>query len=194
MPIVEMVDHTQDPEKKIATYAAICYDADTSDDALERRMKKLLNLGHLATLRFASATFKVEGISRVCSHQLVRHPHLSYLQESQRYVAQSNGIVYTPGKILENEEVYKDTVRLVRQSHDLYNKLIANGVRKEDARYVLLQGSLTKMYITGNFQAWTDFIRNRTDKSAQQEIRDVAFAIQRHLNSIAPNIFPIKEE
>lgn len=189
---VELVDHTIDPERKIAMYAAVCYDADTGEEALQRRLKKLLNLGHLATLRFAYATFKIEHISRVCSHQMVRHPHLSYLQESQRYVAQESGVVKTPGKILDNPDVYKDTIKLVRQSHDLYNRLIEAGIRKEDARYVLLQGSLTKMYVTGNFQAWKDFIRNRTDKSAQQEIRDVAMSIERQLNGIAPNIFPLE--
>ena len=81
---VTMTDVTENAEVKIAEYAAICYDADTSPDRNKKRVKSLMKQRHLATLRFASATFLVEGISRACSHQIVRHPHLSFLQRSQR--------------------------------------------------------------------------------------------------------------
>ena len=182
---VTLVDWTENPEQKIAMCAAICYDADTSEEANDRRVKRLMNVGHLATLRFAYATFKIEGVSRTCSHQLVRHPHLSYLQRSQRYCNDSDMAFVTPEAIVDLEEYDA----FMETSLKYYEKLLESGVKKGDARFVLPQACTTDLYISGNFQAWNDFLKNRTDKAAQWEIRDVALEIQRELRRIAPNVF-----
>lgn len=182
--LITLVDHTLDPEEKIGRYAAICYDSDLSTEACIRRARSCVSRGHLATLRFASATFKIEGISRACSHQIVRSKHLDYLQESQRYVNQENAqFVYPKSK--------EDYLISGAYQHALaaYNELIKRGVKKEDARYVLPNGSTTRLYITGNFQAWKDFINLRSGKEVQWEIRSVAQEINRQLGEIAPNIF-----
>ena len=86
---VTLIDHTADPVAKIGAMAGICYDSDTSRDASVRRAAKCRDSGHLATLRFAYATFNVSGISRVCSHQIVRMAHAGILQRSQRYTLSS---------------------------------------------------------------------------------------------------------
>ena len=182
---VTLVDYTQDAEAKIATYSAVCYGADTSPDANARRIRKLLDLNHLATLRFANATFFIDGISRTCSHQIVRSSHLEFLQESQRYVKQ-HGIEYVVPESLEGDPDYQ---RLMATSYWTYTKLLGKGVRKEDARFALLEAAPTKLYVTGNFQAWHDFLRNRTDKHAQWEIREVAVQVGKQLANIAPNVF-----
>ncbi len=186
---VSLVDFTQDAEAKIATYSAVCYDSDTGKDANARRITKLLNLGHLATLRFAYATFFVEGVSRTCSHQLVRTKHLDYLQESQRYVDQTGIEIIIPPAIEQNEEAMEAYVRAMRICSYEYSHLRRLGIKKEDARFVLLEASPTKLYMTGNFQAWRDFLRNRTDKSAQWEVRAVAESIGKQLAGTAPNVF-----
>jgi thymidylate synthase (FAD) len=178
------VDHTEHAERKISTYAAICYAAQLDEAACDRRIKKLLNLGHLATLRFGYATFLVSGISRACSHQLVRAKHLDFLQESQRYVKQTDTKFVFPE--LRNVEMYRQAYEVALHC---YNELIRNGVRKEDARYVLPNAATTELYVTGNFQAWKDFLRNRQDKAAQWEIREVANQIATRLYEIAPTVF-----
>jgi thymidylate synthase (FAD) len=186
---VTLVDYTQDSESKIAQFSAICYDADTGEDANARRIKKLLSLGHLATLRFASATFLVERVSRTCSHQFVRTKHLDFLQESQRYVDQTKIDFIEPPNIGDNLEASCLFARLQMDSKDIYQRLRKLGIRKEDARFALLEASPTRFYVTGNFQAWRDFLRNRTDKSAQWEIRQCAELIGQQLYQIAPNVF-----
>lgn len=186
---VSLVDYTQDAEEKIARYSAICYDADTGEDANARRIKKLLQLGHLATLRFAYATFLVEGVSRTCSHQFVRSKHLDFLQESQRYVDQSDVEFITPPAIVQEPMALASYARVMAISSYEYQHLRSMGIRKEDARFVLLEASPTKFYVTGNFQAWHDFLRNRTDKAAQWEIRECAELIGKELSLIAPNVF-----
>lgn len=184
-----LIDITENAETKIAECAAICYDADTSDGANERRVKKLMNLKHLATLRFASATFKVEDISRVCSHQLVRHPHLSYLQRSQRYCNEGYAQVVAPESVLNHPAALDAWEESVSIANHAYQSMIKNGIRKEDARFVLPQASTTGIYVTGNFQAWFDFLVRRLDKHAQWEIRAVAEVIYAILHVHAPHIF-----
>ncbi len=183
---VTLVDHTTNPEQKIASYAAICYNADTGEDACARRITRLLDHGHLATLRFAYATFLVEGVSRVTSHQFVRSKHLDFLQESQRYVKQSDASFTYPEV---NENLIQVYDRIYQDTQLAYNYLVSNGVKKEDARLVLPEASHTRFYVTGNFQAWNDFLKLRAEKHAQWEIREVAEEIGKQLATIAPTIF-----
>lgn len=184
---VTLEDYTDDPEREIARFAAICYGSATDDGSLNRRIKHLMKVKHLATLRFAYATFKVEGVSRACTHQLVRHPHLSYLQESQRYVNQADSEFIIPTSVDGNNRVYYESI--YRGLVGAYENLIRSGVKKEDARYILPNGSTSSMFITGNFNAWIDFLRNRTDGHAQWEIREVAEEMAEKLKRIAPNVF-----
>jgi thymidylate synthase (FAD) len=184
---VTLIDHTQNPEEVIAKCAAICYDSDTSPEANQRRIKHLLKLKHLATLRFASATFLVEGISRACSHQLVRHPHLSYLQRSQRYCKDESREMVLPETIKDDALVAWIDAR--EACEKAYKVALESGVPKGDARFILPQAVTTDIYCTGNFNAWRDFLKNRTDKAAQWEIREVATVIGHKLAEIAPTIF-----
>jgi thymidylate synthase (FAD) len=70
-----------------------------------------------------------------------------------------------------------------------YQELIALGVKKEDARFVLPAGIQTELIVTGNLQAWLDFIKLRADKFAQQEIRTVAKEINNQLTEHCPGLF-----
>lgn len=184
-----LIDITHNPEKRIAEYAAICYGADTAPDANARRVKKLMNLRHLAVLRFASATFLVEDISRVCSHQMVRHPHLSYLQKSQRYTSEHDSKIVVPYSIVEDQTLLNQWEACAKNASATYTAMLKAGIRKEDARFILPQATTTSMYVTGNFQAWFDFLLRRLDKHAQWEIREVAAVIYANLRCNAPNIF-----
>ncbi len=189
---VELLDYTQDAEYKIGLFAAECYDSNKDRDACLRRAKACKDSGHLATLRFATATFHVKGISRVCSHQLVRHAHLSYLQKSQRYVKEEEVVYLDPisvNTLPQNLEAWCKTLQ--DSSEELYLRLVNDKImKKEDARFILPQGCSTSMIVTGNLQAWLDFVNLRTDKHAQWEIREVALEIQKLLREqVAPSIF-----
>lgn len=191
---VILLDHTTNPVEAIGRMAAICYDAKTDADSNRKRAAHCRDKGHLATLRFAYATFAIEGISRVCSHQLVRIAHAGILQESQRYVAQ-NEIEFVLPPSLDGMQTWdkgwiKDEWEALQlQCEALYHEAIRKGMKKEDARYILPQACTTKINLCLNFQAWQDFLKNRTSKTAQWEIREVALEIQRQLAEIAPEIF-----
>jgi len=187
---VELKYVTPDAAYHIGSMAGICYGSSPDRDKSIRRAKKCLDDGHLATLRFATATFHVSGISRVCSHQFVRSKHLDFLQKSQRYCKETDAYMEIPESMVEFDGVYIH----YEQSLKLYNHLLANGVRKEDARFVLPEATHTELLVTGNFQAWRDFIALRATKYAQWEIRQVAIEINNLLAESVPELFERKQD
>ena len=183
---VTLVQNTPNPEEHIGLLAGICY-GKTGEQSPEQCIKRAYHCvtkGHLSTLRFAHATFLVEDISRICSHQFVRSKHLDFLQRSQRYCNEEETNMVMP-KSISNLK----TENHIANAYELYKNLIADGVKKEDARFILPQGTTTELLVVGNFQAWYDFIKLRSGKEVQWEIRAVAHEINRQLHGIAPNIF-----
>ncbi len=90
---VTLVNYTKNPLETVTWAALISYWNEWSTDAFKRMNKgdveahlpKVLGYGHESILEHATLTFAIEGCSRVCSHQLVRHRLASYTQQSQRY-------------------------------------------------------------------------------------------------------------
>lgn len=182
---VTLIQHTPTPEEHIGLLAGICYGkTDSSTEQCIKRASHCVTKGHLSTLRFAHATFLIEDISRICSHQFVRSKHLDFLQRSQRYCNENETNMVMP-KSISNLKIENHTAN----AYELYKNLIAEGVKKEDARFILPQGTTTELLVVGNFQAWYDFIKLRSGKEVQWEIRAVAHEINRQLHSIAPNVF-----
>jgi len=185
---IELLDYTKNPEVIIGQMAGICYGKENSDEATcVKRAAHCVSKGHLSTLRFAYATFHISGISRVCSHQFVRSKHLDFLQRSQRYCNEQEAKVYEPENMTSQQA--GDFHYAVEKAKDAYDMLVAQGMKKEDARMILPQCTTTELIVTGNYQAWLDFIRLRATKEAQKEIRDVAIEIKAQLAQLAPNIF-----
>lgn len=171
---VELEFITPNALERIGRYAGICYNSSLERETCIKRAVACKDKGHLATLRFATATFHVSGISRVCSHQFVRSKHLDFLQRSQRYCSELQSSVVEPKMTQEQEAEY---FTAILGAQEAYENLIKMGMRKEDARFVLPEATTTELIVTGNFQAWIDFIRLRADKHAQWEIREVAKTI-----------------
>lgn len=120
----------------------------------------------------SSMTFIVEGISRVTSHQLVRHRSMSFTQQSQRYVDLSDLSFIKPPSIEGRAaELYLETIN---RSLEVYRRLVEIGVNKEDARYMIPQAISTRIAVTATVSALKNFLKLRLDKSAQWEIRELA--------------------
>lgn len=181
---------TPDAEAMLGHAASICYDSNTEREACLRRAAHCVTSGHLAVLRFANATFLVEGISRVCSHQLVRVAHAGILQRSQRYVKETSVEFVDPPALdtldYSNRAMWRN---IQAMAEAMYLRAIDAGMKKEDARYILPQGCTTSLRITGNFQMWRDLLGNRTTKHAQWEVRECGVAIAKQLAEHAPRIF-----
>jgi thymidylate synthase (FAD) len=187
---VTLLDHTTDPVAKIGEMASVCYDSKIDRESNIKRASHCKDKGHLMTLRFAYATFNVKDISRICSHQLVRMAHAGILQESQRYVAQTDIEWVKPPSLLNTPvEFQKQWQEYLDLGQYLYDSGLRYGMKKEDARYIIPQSCTTQLNLCLNFQAWRDVIRNRTAKAAQWEIRNIFIDIENKLHEIAPEIF-----
>ena len=180
--LVELEYITPDALERIGRYAGICYNSKLDTESCIKRALHCKDSGHLSTLRHAHATFRVSGISRICSHQFVRSKHLDFLQMSQRYVKQHASRFIMPAY----NDIYEDVYEHCRLAYD---KLIEQGVKKEDARFVLPEATTTELIVTGNLQAWLDFIKLRSGKDAQWEIRNVAVLINNILAQHCDGLF-----
>lgn len=139
--------------------------------------------GHTSVLEHVTVTFRIFGISRACSHQLVRHRLASFVQESQRYtkIDTSTGDWYiTPPRMVGVPE-YK---RHMERCGDAYQSALDAGIKPEDARYLLPEATKTSVVMTMNLRELESFYKLRIDKAAQWEIRELARWMLRSLDEI----------
>jgi len=195
---VELLYHTPDPERAIATAARLCYApvgaAELMETMPDERMHSVLSTimesGHYSTLEHASYTFAIDGVSRALTHQLVRHRIASFNQQSQRYVKFTQGIEYvTPTSISDDDGCKKTFDDAVAVVVDAYEKLLAAGVPPEDARYLLPNAAETKIVVTMNVRELLHFFELRCCKRAQWEIREMSCRMLELATPTAPFIF-----
>lgn len=194
---VILLEHTGEPERTIAAAARLCYSSKKpdelhegmSDEEVARLIRMVRGLGHLSVFEHASFTFGVSGISRACSHQLVRHRLASYSQQSQRYVnLASSGEFVVPPEV--EARGLGDRVRAFHDAaRELYGDLVASGVPVEDARYVLPQAVATNIVVTMNARELLHFFQLRCCRRAQWEIRLMACLMALEAKKVAPVVF-----
>ena len=167
---VTLIQQTPNPIETIAQIASICYDSDPKDTM--KLVKHLYNNGHHSCFEHIYFTFKIEGISRACSHQLVRHRHCSFTQRSQRYCDEDGFEFVTPPSINDSIGVglaYGVNIRLI----DGWYKLWSENVPKEDARYILPNACATSLYLSCNLRELIHIVNERLCTRAQWEIREL---------------------
>jgi thymidylate synthase (FAD) len=119
----------------------------------------------------------------------VRHRIASYNQQSQRYVKESNFDYIIPPSIEANEEAKKRFISQMNYIQSMYNSLIADGINKEDARYLLPNACETKIIVTINARSLNNFFKLRCAKDAQWEIRELANEMKKLVTKVHPNIW-----
>ncbi|MCH4184495.1 MAG: FAD-dependent thymidylate synthase [Eggerthellaceae bacterium] len=195
---VELLYHTPDPERAIATAARLCYAPigaaelmeTMSDERMSSVLSTIMRSGHFSTLEHASYTFAIEGVSRTMTHQLVRHRLASYNQQSQRYVKYKNGIsVVEPDTIASDPKHHEAFNQAIHACEEAYKQLIEAGVPAEDARFVLPNATETKIVVTMNVRELLHFFELRCCNRAQWEIRAVAQRMLELARPTAPFIF-----
>lgn len=164
--LVTLIQATPDPINTIAKIASICYDSDPKNPL--GLVKHLYRNGHHSVFEHVYFTFKIEGISRACSHQLVRHRHCSFTQRSQRYCSEDGFDFVTPPSI-DPKAFAKD----MEDFKDLYEDYQRSGVSNEDARFVLPNACETSLYLSCNLRELIHMSNERLCMRAQWEIREL---------------------
>ena len=165
---VSLIQATPKPIETIAQIASICYDSDPKN-ALGL-VKHLYRNGHHSVFEHIYFTFKIEGISRACSHQVVRHRHCSFTQRSQRYCSEDGFSYVMPESIekVDESDGFSGFMEMVTAN---YCELVALGVPNEDARMVLPNACETSLYLSCNLRELIHICNERLCSRAQWEIR-----------------------
>lgn len=200
-------DHPHDAEQAIATGSRTCYMSFDSGRPPDDHIAHLIEVGHGSVLEHAAFGVLVGGIDRSCSHQVVRHRHLSPSQLSQRYVDQSEARFVVPPALLTDgpggrrvpweNEVFTGWLERRRADLEGYFRLLsqleANGVHgkaaREAARSELPECVETRLLLTGNLRAWRNWFERRCSGGADAQIRRLACRALDVIRPHAPAVF-----
>lgn len=163
---VTLIQSTPNPIEMISTIASICYDSNPDDPM--KLVKHLYRNGHHSVMEHIYFTFKIEGISRACSHQLVRHRHCSPTQRSQRYCSENDFEYVTPPSVKDNP-IYDNMMSTSMEDYDSLTEFAP----KEDARYILPNACCTDLYLSCNLRELIHICNERLCSRAQWEIREL---------------------
>ena len=170
---VTVESFTPEPVRVCSIAAGTCYG---KLDASEKRLRRCFAARHMGVFEHATVTLRVEGISRACSHQLVRHRLMSFNQVSQRYCKMGNDYAQVVPESIEAHGMGKAYGLCALVCVATYCSMLKAGVPAEDARYILPQAGVTEVVVTANLREWMHFWDLRCDKHAQWEIRELAEA------------------
>ena len=168
---VTLIQATPNPVETIAQIASICYDSDPKNPMA--LVKHLYNNGHMSVMEHIYFTFKIEGISRACSHQLVRHRHCSFTQRSQRYCSEDGFEVVVPDSFKKDDNIAEWFAYSNDVTNYSYQSLQKDGIPNEDARYILPNACATSLYLSCNLRELIHMANERLCSRAQWEIRDL---------------------
>lgn len=219
-PVYELPPHRVEQENIIAMAGKVCYDSYGIDgNSVDKHVRTLVGSGHHSVLEHVHVGLFMEGISRGCSHEIVRHRMFNYSQRSTRYTAEDDAaIVLDPyyatlhdrhsiqHEIIGKQELdllvsfvscchhaiddYTHQVKLLEQLNP--EGLTGRDLRKwcrGKARQLLPHALETRMVMTGNLRAWRHFLVMRSSRHAEAEIRRLAAAVFAVVQPVAPTVF-----
>ena len=170
----------------------------------ESYISHIVEVGHFSVLEHASVSFYITGVSRSCTHELIRHRHFSYSQLSQRYVPENDARVVLPPGLDDDPDLQQIVLDAADASRAAYlevlerleakfaeapNAVLLRKQARQAARAVLPNDTETRLVVTGNYRAWRHFIAMRASEHADTENRRLAIACLRELTATAPAVF-----
>lgn len=180
---VKIISKPEDMLRTIYTACRTCYSADSPiainecDNAKDREkalklINRVISSGHYSTIEHIQVTYAISGISRACSHQFVRHRHMSFSQKSQRYVQEKEQFDYiVPSSIAKNEELAQKYDEFMAATTKFYIEMTEKGIAAEDARMILPNATSTSMVASLNLRELIHLANLRLCTRAQAEIR-----------------------
>lgn len=180
---VKLISKPENMLKTIYTACRTCYSADSpiniyncdsasDEEKMLKLIKRVVSSGHYSTIEHIQVSFAISNISRACSHQLVRHRHMSFSQKSQRYVKEKGQFEYLiPDTIDKNPELKVKFDEFMSKISEFYLELTEAGIPAEDARAVLPNAASTSMVASLNLRELIHLANLRLCTRAQTEIR-----------------------
>mgnify|MGYP005775035231 CR=1 FL=1 len=178
---VELISMPDNMLKTIYTACKTCYSAKLpyenylnapDEEKMLELIKRVIGSGHYSTIEHIQLTFAVQNVSRACTHQLVRHRHMSFSQKSQRYVKEKGEFDYIMPKTIEKNPKLKEKFEeFILNTSNLYQEFIEAGIPAEDARSILPNAAASSLVASLNLRELIHLANLRLCTRAQLEIR-----------------------
>ena len=165
-------------------------------------VQNIIKQQHGSVLEHSTVTFFITNVSRVVTHEIVRHrAGTAFSQTSGRYVRGDKVEMYIPECILDNQalvdvfdtaahQMEENLAKLVEISGINHMKDFAKKKELTSAfRRILGNGIANHIVVTANHRAWRHMIEMRTAEGAEEEIRLVFRSIYRMLREYYPSIY-----
>jgi thymidylate synthase (FAD) len=194
---VELIAWTPNPELLAAAAARLCYEDisatnilhSLSGDDVDHLLDAILSSGHLSVVEHITFTFAIDGVSRVLTHQLVRHRvGVAFSQQSQRYARVTGANCIMPRSIQSDPRHAAEAIAIMEAATKLYKQLLDAGVPNEDARYVLPQAIETRLVMTANLRALMQMYRLDACLRSQWEMRYLVNSMKREIRRVSPRL------
>lgn len=180
-PVVNLISKPENILKTIYTACRTCYSAETPLDIYDgandkekmlKLIKRVIGSGHYSTIEHIQVSFAISNVSRACTHQLVRHRHMSFSQKSQRYVKEKGQFDYIiPPTIDSNLQLKAKFERFMGEISKCYQEFVDAGIPAEDARAVLPNATSSSLVVSLNLREMIHLANLRLCTRAQYEIR-----------------------
>ena len=180
-PVVALISKPDNMLKTIYTACRTCYSADapiniyenaTDEEKMLKLIKRVIGSGHYSTIEHIQVSFAISNVSRACTHQLVRHRHMSFSQKSQRYVKEKGQFDYIiPPTIDKNPKLREKFIAFMGKISDQYQEFVEAGIPAEDARFVMPNAAASSLVASLNLRELIHLANLRLCTRAQYEIR-----------------------
>jgi thymidylate synthase (FAD) len=171
-----------------------------TDESAVKFVEMIRKLGHESVIEHSAMMVEFNNVSRGLTHELVRHRLASYLQESTRYVDESDFLVVIPPDKNPDEKLvelnipggqkakvsFSDWVELNEQ---MYRGLRSAGWIPQDARQILPTGIKAQIVVTANFREWRHIFKLRCAPNAHWEIREAMLNLLKDVAKRIPVVF-----
>ena len=193
---VKLVTVTPKAEETMGYIARVSNPNNQSNPAVAGLLGYCIKHGHWSVFEQAHMTVEIE-TTRGLAAQILRHRSFTFQEFSQRYAdtnlladeipmfdlrhqdtknRQNSIYDVTPNKKQDLEE--KIAEHFV-EAMDLYNELLASGIAKECARFVLPLATPTRIYMTGSVRSWIHYIDLRSAHGTQKEHMDLVEEVRK---------------
>ncbi len=169
-------------------------------------VQMLIKSGHTSVEEHSLMVVKFFDVSRGFTHEMVRHRHTGYSQESTRYVDYAKRgkgpdldkfeIKFVmPPHHDENELIPLEDgrsltqIEMAEEYEKFYRGLRKAGRKPQDARQFLPIGIKSEIVVSASFRQWHNIFRLRTSKPAHWEIRGVMCQLLELVQTILPGVF-----
>ena len=207
MTQVKLITVTPKAEETMGYVARVSNPNNQDNPNVAGLLKYCIKHQHWSVFEQAHMTVEIE-TTRGLAAQILRHRSFTFQEFSQRYadtnlLAEEIPMFDLRSQDLKNRQNSNDDIPKNKkadlqqkiaeyfvESMDLYNELLANGIAKECARFVLPLATPTRLYMTGSVRSWIHYIDLRSAHGTQKE----HMLIAEECRNIFKEQFPITSE